>query len=118
MFPHNNHGPSVLPQIRRSYVAIPQASAHRHSAPCSPLLHLVEQARHTSAQCPLAVLAYEEVLWRIFDDFLRHLSAFALPPSVADEFLVFGVMAAARVNPHRNRAHCVLTEFWVFTWYN
>lgn len=101
----------MLSQIHCSYVAIPQASAHRYSAPCSLLLHLVEQARHTSAQRPLAVLAYVVVVWRIFDDFLRHLSAFALPPWFADEFLVFGVMAAAWVNPHRNRAHCVLTKF-------
>ena len=108
----------MLLQIPYSCVAILQAGAHRYLAPCSPLLHLVEQARHTSAQRPVAVLAYEVIVWRIFDDFLRHLSAFALSPSVADEFLVFGVMAAARVNPHRNRAHCVLTEFWVFTWYN
>jgi len=111
MFPHNGYWPSVLSQIHCSYVAIPQASAHRHSAPCSLFLHLVEQACHTSAQRPLAVLANEVVVWRIFDDFLRHLSAFALSPSVADEFLVFGVMAAARVNPHRNRAHCMLMVF-------
>ena len=107
----------MLLRIHCSYVAIPQASAHRHSAPCRPLLHLVEQARHASAQRPLAVLANEVVVWRIFDDFLRHLSAFALPPSVADEFLVFGVMATARVNPHWNRAHCA-DGIWVFTWYN
>ena len=111
MFPHNDHWALHAAAIHCSYVAIRQVSARRLLAPRSLFLHLVEQTSYTSAQRPLAVLAYEEVVWRIFDDFLRHLSAFTLPPSVADEFLVFGAMAAARVNPHRNRAHCALTVF-------
>ena len=108
MFPSNGHWPSILLQIRSSKVAVSQVSVCRLLTPRSLLLHLVEQARHASAQRPLAVLANEVVVWRIFDDFLRHLSAFALPPSVADEFLVFGVMATAWVKPHRNCAHCAL----------
>ena len=79
----NGQWPSILLRIRSFYVAIPQTSACRHSAPCSPPLHPVEQSRYASAQRPLAMFAYEEVAWCIFNDF-RHLSAFALPSSVAD----------------------------------
>lgn len=100
--------PSVLLQICPSNVAVSQMSVCRLLTPRSLLLHLVEQRRYTLAQGPLAVFAYEVLVRRILDDFLRHLSAFALPFSVAGESLVFGVMATAWVKPHRNRAHCAL----------
>jgi len=72
------------------------------------LLHLVEQCRHASPQRPFAVVAYDVVVWRILDGFLRHLSAPVVLPSVTDLLLIFGVMAAALVNPHGNCAHCAL----------
>lgn len=88
---------------------IPKTNALWLLAPRSLLLlHLVEQRCYTSAQRPLAVFAYEVVIWRIFDDFLRYFSAFALPSAVAGQSLVFGVVATAWVEPRWNRAHCVL----------
>jgi hypothetical protein len=108
MFPSNGHWPSILLQIRSSKVAVSQVSVCRLLTPRSLLLHLVEQRRNTPAQGPFAVFAYEVFVWRILDDFLRHLSAFILPSSVAGQFLVFGVMATAWVKPHRNCAHCAL----------
>jgi hypothetical protein len=134
MFPLYAHWPLLPLQSFRAQLAISQVSVSslrpsashifavvsesacdtpsERSLPCRPstpaprrLLHLVKQGRYASPQCPLAVFAYEVILWRIFDDFLRHVSAPVLPSSVAGSLLVLGVMAAAWVHPHGNCAH-------------